>query len=262
MTTKHIVVDNISLNYTHSLPENPIAGAAPVVLLHGWGTNIQSMAVITDSLKAQHEVYSFDFPGFGLSTEPETVWDVYRYADFTESALKALNIVNPILLGHSFGGRISIILSSRMPVSKLVLVDAAGIKPKRSFNYYQKVYTYKTFKNLAKTPGLSYLFKEFVADYSKKSGSSDYQNASPIMKGILSKVVNQDLRKHMSNISAPTLLIWGTHDFDTPLADAKIMEKLIPNSGLVTLAGAGHFSYLEQPARFLTILHHFLGESQ
>lgn len=262
MTTKQIVIDNISLNYTHTLPTAPIAGASPVVLLHGWGTNIQAMSVISDSLKEHYEVYAFDFPGFGLSTEPESVWDVYRYADFTEAALKALNIVNPILLGHSFGGRISIILSSRMPVAKLVLVDAAGIKPKRSFSYYQKVYTYKTFKYLAKTPGLSHLFKTFVADYSKKSGSSDYQNATPIMKGVLSKVVNQDLRKHMGSITAPTLLIWGTHDFDTPLSDAKIMEKLIANAGLVTLAGAGHFSYLEQPARFLTILHHFLGESQ
>lgn len=257
-----IKVDNLSLNYSHTTPDTPIPGASPVVLLHGWGTNIQAMGVISEALQSHYEVYAFDFPGFGASTEPDSVWDVYRYADFTEKALNALNIKNPVLLGHSFGGRISIILASRMSVSKVVLVDAAGIKPKRSLHYYRMVYTYKTLKLLAKTPVLSMLFKAFVDDYSKKSGSSDYQNASPIMKGVLSKVVNQDLRKHMGAITAPTLLIWGTHDFDTPLADAKIMEKLIPNAGLVTLNGAGHFSYLEQPVKFSTILHHFLGESQ
>jgi pimeloyl-ACP methyl ester carboxylesterase len=261
--TNQFTLQNVTLNYTHSSPVQPTQGSvSPVVLLHGWGTNIQAMSVISESLKENFEVYTFDLPGFGASTEPPEAWDIYKYADFVETALNQLGIKNPILLGHSFGGRISIILASRMSISKLVLVDAAGIKPKRSFNYYQKVYTYKAIKKLAKTPIISRLFTTFVADYQKKSGSSDYQSASPIMKGVLSKVVNQDLRKHMPDIKASTLLIWGTNDFDTPVSDAKIMESLIPDSGLVTIKNAGHFSYLEQPTQFLTILHHFLGDAQ
>ena len=61
-----------------------------------------------------------------------------------------------------------------------------------------------------------------------KAGSSDYAAASPRMRAILSRVVNEDLTGVMSAIKAPTLLIWGENDTATPLADARVMERLIP----------------------------------
>ena len=80
------------------------------------------------------------------------------------------------------------------------------------------------------------------------------------MRAILSKVVNEDLCHLMPKIAAPTLLFWGENDTATPLADAKRMEKLIPDAGLVTVAGAGHFSFLENMPLFLKVLESFLNK--
>ncbi|HLZ07164.1 MAG TPA: alpha/beta hydrolase, partial [Chloroflexota bacterium] len=89
--------------------------------------------------------------------------------------------------------------------------------------------------------------------------SSDYVAAvNPILRATLVKVVNDDLRPFLPRIKAPTLLIWGTEDRETPLADGRLMAELIPDAGLVELAGSGHFSYLEQPDRFCRILTHFV----
>jgi pimeloyl-ACP methyl ester carboxylesterase len=93
-----------------------------------------------------------------------------------------------------------------------------------------------------------------------KAGSSDYNNASPRMRAILSKVVNEDLCHLMPKISAPTLLFWGENDTATPLSDAKRMEKLIPDAGLVTVAGAGHYAFLENTPLFLRVVESFLSK--
>ena len=79
-----------------------------------------------------------------------------------------------------------------------------------------------------------------------------------MMKRILSKVVNEDLKHVMPLIKAPTLLIWGENDTATPIGDAKIMEKLIPNAGLVSFPGCGHYSFLDNPIQFAAVLRSFL----
>ena len=93
-----------------------------------------------------------------------------------------------------------------------------------------------------------------------KNGSSDYNDASPMMRAILSKTVNEDLKHCMPKISAPTLLVWGENDTATPLRDAKIMEKLIPDAGLALFLGCGHYSFLDNPIQFAAVLRSFLKE--
>ncbi|MDE6317270.1 MAG: alpha/beta hydrolase [Muribaculaceae bacterium] len=78
------------------------------------------------------------------------------------------------------------------------------------------------------------------------------------MKAILSKVVNEDLCHLMPKISAPTLLIWGKNDTATPLSDAKKMEKLIPDVGLVAFDDSGHYSFLDNRAGFAAVLNSFI----
>jgi pimeloyl-ACP methyl ester carboxylesterase len=124
--------------------------------------------------------------------------------------------------------------------------------------YYFKIYSFKLVKKIAplimgKEKGAKYIEK-----MRGKRGSSDYNSASNMMRAILSKVVNEDLKHCMPKIKAPTLLIWGENDTATPLRDAKIMEKLIPDAGLVTVAGAGHFSFLENTPLFLRVAESFL----
>ena len=175
-----------------------------------------------------------------------------------EEFFKAEKIENPILLGHSFGGRVGILLASRNKTHKLILVDAAGIKPRRTLSYYCKVYSYKAVRHT-----LPLLFGKEKAErllnqYRKKVGSSDYSQASAKMRQIMSRVVNEDLRYAMPSIKCPTLLVWGAADTATPIADAKKMEKLIPDAGLVEFPGVGHYSFLENPYQFRTVINSFL----
>lgn len=94
----------------------------------------------------------------------------------------------------------------------------------------------------------------------EKRGSSDYNNASEMMRRTLSKIVNEDLKSVMPSIKAPTLLIWGENDTATPLRDAKIMERLIPDAGLVSFSGCGHYSFLDNPYQFAAVLRSFLND--
>ena len=232
----------------------------PVILMHGWGCNHSTLKSIEAQLTPGFKVYNVDFPGFGGSNEPSAVWGVEEYTSLIEDFARQEHIESPILLGHSFGGRVGILFASRNKVHKLILVDAAGVKPRRSPRYYYKVYSYKAIKHAL----LFFLGKKrgetALNSYRAKVGSSDYSNASPMMRAILSKVVNEDLKSVMPKIACPTLLIWGANDTATPLADAKIMEKLIPDAGLVSFDGVGHYSFLENPYQFAAVLKSFLSK--
>lgn len=229
-----------------------------VILLHGWGQNIEAFKMVHDHLANRFRVFTIDFPGFGQSDMPPTPWMVEDYVQTVEMFVRELDIQNPILIGHSFGGRVSIVYASRNPVRKMILVDSAGIKPKRSLNYYLKVYTFKTAKKLLKLPIINRREQELLQKLRGKFGSSDYKSISGVLQQTMVKVVNEDLQRFMPSISTATLLIWGENDTATPVSDAKIMEKSIPDAGLVILKNCGHFSYLEKFHEFKVIVDHFL----
>lgn len=233
---------------------------SPVILMHGWGCNHSTVQSIARIASSHHKVYNVDFPGFGQSTEPidENPWGVEEYTQIIEFLAHKEGIENPILIGHSFGGRVAIVFASRNKINKVVLVDSAGVKPHRPLKYYIKVYSFKASKFLSRL----FLGKKRAAKYIEsrrsKAGSADYASASMTMRRILSKVVNEDLCHLMPSITAPTLLIWGEKDTATPLSDAKKMEKVIPDAGLVSFVNAGHYSFLDQPQRFSAVLNNFI----
>lgn len=233
-----------------------------VCLLHGWGSNIELFNDISEVISRRYKVVAPDLPGFGGSEEPPAVWTVDDYADFVVEFLKQFQADKVILLGHSYGGRIIIKLSNRpnlpFAIVKNILVDAAGIMPRRSLKYKLRVRAYKIGKAVFNIPLISRLFPQALNHFQKKFGSSDYASASPVMRGCLVKAVNEDLEPLLSGITAETLLIWGDKDTATPLADGQKMEKLIKGSGLVIFHGAGHYSFLEQPYLFAKVIKSFL----
>lgn len=175
-----------------------------------------------------------------------------------EKFIQRLGLKSPALIGHSFGGRIAILLSSRNKTGKIILVDAAGIKPKRSLIYYIKVYSFKTAKKI-----LPILFgkkkgQELLDAWRGKAGSADYRQSSPMMRAVMSRCVNEDLKFAMPSIKSPVLLVWGENDTATPLSDAKTMEKLIPDAGLVSFPDCGHYSFLDNPYGFKAVIKEFL----
>lgn len=230
----------------------------PLILMHGWGCDHSTVRSIAATAALTHTVYNIDFPGFGASEEPAEVWGVERYTRLIEALVKAENLESPVLVGHSFGGRVAVLFASRNKADKVILVDAAGIKPRRSLKYYLKVYSFKAGKKFWELILGKEKAQARIDRMRARRGSSDYAGASPMMRRILSKVVNEDLTDRLPLISAPALLIWGENDTATPLSDAKKMARLIPDSGLVSFPGCGHYSFLDNPAQFRAVLSSFL----
>ena len=231
-----------------------------VLILHGWGANIQTMLAIHNHIKDRFKVYTLDLPGFGESDEPKEVWSSYEYADFIKKFMDKMNIKEVILMGHSHGGRVSIVLSNKYPdlVKQMVLIDSAGIIPKRKLKYYMKVYSFKALKQLY---NLIFFYKDKktrLEKFYKKFGSTDYRDSDGIMRNIMVTVINDDLEPLLEDIKAQTLLVWGKNDEDTPVYMGEIMERKIKGSGLVVLEDAGHYSYLDQFQRFKLIIDSFL----
>lgn len=251
---KTIDIHNVRVRYD-------VDGSGPraVIVLHGWGCKASTVKVLADACAdATTTVYSLDLPGFGASTEPEQVWGIEDYTAMLEDFTKALGIKRPVLVGHSFGGRMSIVYASRNDTDRIILVDAAGVKPRRTARYYIKVYSFKLAKRMAPLLMGRRRAQEYIDRMRGKAGSSDYASASPKMRAIMSRVVNEDLCHLMPAIKCPALLIWGEKDTATPLSDARKMEKLIPDAGVVVYPGAGHYSFLERPAQTAAVIASFL----
>jgi pimeloyl-ACP methyl ester carboxylesterase len=226
--------------------------------MHGWGCNHTTVQSIERLLSPHFKVYNLDFPGFGGSSTPPSIWGVEEYTQMLEAFIKDENIEAPILIGHSFGGRVSILYASRNKTHKVILVDAAGIKPKRPLKYYLKVYSFKLWKKVLPLVIGKKQAEKTIESYRRKSGSADYNALTGIMRNIMVKVVNEDLKAVLPKIQCPVLLLWGKNDTATPLRDARIMEKLIPDAGLVVFDDAGHYSFLDKPYEFNTVLQNFL----
>ncbi len=249
-----IKISDININYI-------IEGKGKdIIVLHGWGASIDTVIPIVNTLKDKFRVHALDLPGFGRSQEPKEPIDSFKYAEVIREYMEIQGIKGAIFIGHSFGGKLSIILGSKYPelVEKIILVNSAGLIAKRSFNYYIKVYGFKTLRYIYKTFFFWLKNEEKMEKFYKKFGSTDYKDSSGVMRNILVKVVNENLQPLLQEIQAPTLLIWGDRDTATPLYMGKIMEKEIKDSGLVVLEGTGHYSYLDDRNKFAIIIKNFL----
>ena len=224
-----------------------------IVLLHGWGQNIEMMDPIGKRLQKDFYITIIDLPGFGKSSEPTYGYTVYDYFEIVDELLRKLKIKNPIMIGHSFGGRISIIYAAKKGVEKLVLLASPF---KRSVK--KNTFKIKLLKFLKKVP----VVKELESYMKTKIGSRDYRNATPIMRLILVNTVNEDLTEYLRQIESPTLLIWGDLDTEAPLEDAKYAETIMKDAGLIIYQGATHYAYLERINEVINVLNVFLKEGK
>ena len=226
-----INIKNIDVNYIQYGE-----GKKNIVLLHGWGQNIQMMDPIGKRLEKVGKVTIIDLPGHGESSEPTVALTIYDYCDIVKELLDKLKIKKPILIGHSFGGRVSICYAAKYGAEKLILLGAPCIRKNTKVSTKTKV-----LKGLKKVPGLNKL-----EGFAKKHmGSRDYRNASPVMREILVNTVNEDLSDSAKKIECPTLLIWGDNDTEAPLEEAQELEKIMNDAGLVVYEGGTHYTYLE-----------------
>lgn len=237
-----ITLDGVTFAY------RMLGDGAPVVMLHGWGASAELMMPLAQKLVPfGYTAHLLDLPGHGASPEPPCAWSIADYAQLVVRYIQHQQLGRVYLFGHSFGGRISLVLGADYPqlVSKIVLANAAGIRPKTPLMKQIRLRSYKWVRDGLKTIGLSQLSDRLRQWYNQKYASSDFLATQGVMRQTFLRVVNQDLSDHARRIQAPTLLIWGENDQDTPLWQAKQLEKLVPDAGLVIYPNAGHYSYLE-----------------
>lgn len=224
-------------------------GKDTIVLLHGWGQNIEMMKMVSDPFVDDYDIVIIDLPGHGNSEEPKTVYSLYDFVDCVKSLLDSLKIKNPILIGHSFGGKISLLYASMYDVKKLVLFGSPFKKEIEKLSLKTKM-----LKTAKKIPGLNKL-----EGFAKKHmGSTDYKNASPLMREILVGHVNLDITEEVKKIKCPTLILWGTLDDAVPLERAYELENLISDAGVVVYEGCTHYAYLERLGQTINVLKSFL----
>lgn len=218
------------------------------VYLHGWGCDYKSLEFCAKYLKGSSLL--IDLPPFGKSDKNICGWTIFTYTTMVINLCDHLGIHKVNLIGHSFGGRVAILFSvfCKNKVQKVVLIDSAGLKPRRSLLYYIKIWRYK-------------LRKKLKLDISK-FGSCDYKVLTPNMKKIFNSVVRTYLDDFLPFIQAKTLIVFGKNDKTTPVYMAKKLHKKIKNSELTILPNAGHFCFLDRKLTFLKLLNNFLTKEE
>lgn len=233
-----------------------------LLLLHGWGSSVDAWRRMIAEFSPHFRLIAPDLPGFGGSDMPKQPWAVEDYAVFVLRFMQAVGIQDPILVGHSYGGRVILKLAGtgRVAPEKIVLIDSAGVKPKKTLKQRVRLAAFKTIKWTLTLPLLRRYTGELLDRARKHFGSADYNAAPEVLRRSLVLAVNEDLTCHMPSIHASTLLIFGEKDTATPVSDGQLMERLIPDAGLCIIKGAGHFSFVERPYEVHAILHSFFGK--
>ena len=217
-----------------------------IVFLHGWGGSVESFSAVLKNFK-NNRCLNLDFPPFGKSEEMDEIWSLEDYARMLKALIDKLKIKKLKIIAHSFGGRVAILFSSiyNNLVDKIILVDSAGIKPKKNFIVWFKIVKFKLIKKLG--------FKQ------KNKGSKDYKALTNKMKKTFVNVVNRHLEHECVKITCPTLIIFGEKDKATPIYMAKKLNALIKDSSVIIFKNAGHFSYLDNFYEFVLISKNFFG---
>ena len=246
------ILNGLNITYRYHKGETETVN----LLLHGWGGNLNSFRFLENYLVSKnYSVLTLDFPGFGGSDMPREDFTLDDYYKIVDELLKIENIKKVNIVAHSFGGRIALLFANRNQdmISKLVLVDSAGLKPKFSLSKTLKIWRYKFLKKL-KAKGI---IKRDLSNF----GSDDYKAMPKNLKQVFNNVVNTDLTFTLKTISSPTLIVWGKDDKSTPFYMAKKMHKNIKDSAIITLDG-GHFAYLQNSNKFLLVVENFLNDNQ
>jgi pimeloyl-ACP methyl ester carboxylesterase len=234
----------------------PPPARGSVVVLHGWGGRIESMAPVIECLAPSLRVVALDLPGFGEAPAPESPWGTPEYALYVREVVRHTGLERAHFVGHSYGAKTALYLAAAYPevVERLVLVGSSGLKTPPT----SKARALRALSMTARTAGRLGPFGRSFRDATyDRIASDDYKQAGEL-RPILVKVVNEDMSGLLPRVQASTLLVWGAKDDAVPVAHARTMERLIPDAGLVLFEEAGHFAYLDEPARFCRIVRHFL----
>ncbi len=271
---KFVEVEDIRLHYLEA------GVGAPIVLVHGASTSLRDFQTsIFTPLSRYHRVIAFDRPGYGYSQRPAGVWPNPAYqARFLREALNKLDVENPVLVGHSWGGSVVLayLLANPEEVSGGVLLAGVSHPWKGGVPWHNHL------------AGMSYLGPLFAYTLAYPAGQllmnaaiesvfapnpiiSYYKDKNGVVLSLRPQTFlanAQDLRelsgflrdqsRYYSSIKPPLLLITGDSDEVVPSWNhADRLIKQIPHAELVMLEGIGHVPHHICPRRISELIHEF-----
>jgi pimeloyl-ACP methyl ester carboxylesterase len=229
----------------------------PLLMLHGWGQSSLSFVTAASLLEERFRILTPDLPGFGFSQAPAQAWGSADYARVMADLVGAAGFESADVLGHSRGGTIALALAIAYPelVKRLVIVASPIVRLPPEAGVRRASLRYTLVKGVAKLlPPL----RGRILDWGRNHfGSADYRAAGP-MRPTMVRVVNEDWRPALPSLQVPVLLLWGSEDAEVPLQVAEEALAALPDARLVTLQGAGHFPFLDQPEAFAEAVTSFL----
>jgi pimeloyl-ACP methyl ester carboxylesterase len=249
----------LPLNSAVLTPSTTQSTPPTLVLLHDWGSSLNTLRPLGELLATSCKVVLVDLPGFGLSALPPEAsndgvgWGTYEYSERVKRFLDESSIESCILVGHSFGGRISVQLASRYPdiIKAVVLIGSHGLKRTRSPIDALRLKGIKLLGSCAKKIDGATGTRIFAHYFSPRFGPADYVAAGDLRKTLV-KTVTEDISAQASRIKAPTLLLWGEEDQQTPLDLARSFKALIANCELHIFPDKGHELLSDAGAHVIT----------
>jgi pimeloyl-ACP methyl ester carboxylesterase len=255
-------------------PAPPGAPPETIVLLHGRGHAGAMWFPLLPALAARRRVLAPDLPGFGASVPAAAgagVADAESalrfFVDPIEDLLLARAPAGVTLVGHSLGGLVAIELAlrGRLPISRLVLLDAMGLGPQMTFasrcffrlgpERLARVLGRRLFEKLNPGPATPLGVRVAMLEYrlltvpgGRRPASVAFNRLCPWFGPVFHR------RQQLAQIAAPALILWGDRDAALPVANAEAAVAHFPAATLVRLP-CGHSPHLEQPE---AVLHHLL----
>lgn len=256
MEEKVIIINGSPANY------KTFGEGKPVLILHGWGGKSDSWISVGELLaESGFKAIIPDLPGFGKSEEPKTSWTVDDYFKFAEKFTAILGLEKFHLLGHSFGGGLSLMYAARNreKVQSLTLCDSAVIRKERlSFRQAAAKKMALAKKVFVKLPFFATILPLGQKIVYKIAGVQDYRLATPVMKETFNKIIAQDLQKYAALVAIPVLIVWGEKDKTTPVEDAYTLQHLMPGSSLKIVENAAHNPHRQNPEKLVKIIVDFI----
>jgi pimeloyl-ACP methyl ester carboxylesterase len=242
-----------------------------VVMVHGYGSRLESFAAVQPVLSRSRRVISYDQRGFGMSERTKGDYGPAAHARDLGALVDMLGLNKPILVGHSYGGGVVLraILDEPEKYGGFVLVDAFAMEEQipPSFRW-------------AKVPGLGEFifatqFKEVVGEKYILAFSDKQRFASPAaidefrgnmvkpgaVYASLAVVRGMDYapdQVRYKNITLPSAIIWGEDDRVTPLSAGKQLSGLVDNARFEVLSRCGHVPLWERPGAVVRTIEDLL----